>query len=330
MLRWGAIGRLACAAAVIFSLAGVAQAQDEGFDDLPALEDDLPADDMPGGDLPPLDDMPVDDMPDMPADDLPPPDDLPPVGDGASTDDGAPGSAATLHETPAGDGEAPVDPGAEPLVDDGQDDAIDLIEVKSYYPAEEREFGAIEVDYRGPFEFSFYTGWAIHDGRAEVENGGSLHAGTRIAANFGQRVGLDVDWTITRINLIATRRIDGNWIHARGEVSISTFTAGLTYRFVGWRMELFTPYVRLAGGLVYFNETEHKGMVNGTPQVIKFPSTTGAAVFVGLGLDYKMARNWTFRGEVGLDVWVADWLDRREVLLNANVFRFGLVWHFDD
>jgi len=219
--------------------------------------------------------------------------------------------------------------------DDGE-----MIQVESYYPREEAEFGPVAPEYRGPVELSLYGGWTMYSGDLDVEKGGALLGGLRFSVNFGEedQVGLDFSWGITRINF----HIDENDSVAnlgfgrkdiRGEVTINSFLVGVTYRMTYLRFEYLTPYVRAAVGVNYFEDEVGRGTFrangNGPSQLFteRLDSEFSLMAQVGFGFDYKLDKNWSIRTEYSLDVMLSDWAERDDPQFAGNA-QFGVVWHF--
>ncbi len=198
----------------------------------------------------------------------------------------------------------------------------------AYYPDEEREFGPIMPDYRGPVELSLYAGWSIFSPELDWTTGAVL-GGARFTVNGGEEseIGIDFNWGVTRTQYALSE----GGATARGEVTVHTFMAGLTYRMSFLRSHLLTPFVRVAMGAVYFDESEFSVRAGTTRIRGKLPASYGWAGQLGLGLDYKLAKNWSFRMESSVDLWITDWREGKhgwEGLVQGNVFQAGIVWHF--
>ena len=215
-----------------------------------------------------------------------------------------------------------------------------MIEVKSYYPREEAEFGPIAPEYRGPVELSLYGGWTMYSGDLDVESGGSLLGGVRFTVNFGEedQVGLDFTWGVTRINfhIDETDSVAGRGFgrkDIRGEVTINSFVVGLTYRMTYLRFEYLTPFVRAGVGVNYFEDEVGRGTFqpnnNGALQQFteRLDSEFGIMGRLGFGFDYKIDKNWSIRTEYSLDVMINSWADRDDPQFAGNA-QLGFVWHF--
>jgi opacity protein-like surface antigen len=184
-----------------------------------------------------------------------------------------------------------------------------------------------------------YGGWTMYSGDLDVEEGGALLGGVRFTVNFGEddRIGLDFQWGITRINFKVKDNIQlGNVAgeaKLRGEVTINQFLVGLTYRMTYLRLEYLTPFVRLGLGANYFDGTSGSGTFrpnnNGglTATRQRIDSELGAVVQLGVGFDYKFDKNWSLRWEWSGDLMINDWADRDSPQFAGNV-QIGVVWHF--
>ena len=332
-------------------------------DETPADEppaDEPPADeppaDEPPADEPPADEPPADEPPaDEPPADEPPADEPPadaPEGEGADpmpADEGEGGEGAGDE----GEGDDDVFPAPAPDIEEGPEATSQptsqpaeadhhhphTTKVKSWYPAEEEEFGPIDVDYRGPVELSIFGGYRVYSSDLDVQRGGAFIGGGRLTLNLfdDHRVGLDFSYSVTRINfkVDGTANVGGGprATKLRGEVTINSFLVGATYRMDYLRLEYLTPFVRAGLGVNYFDGTEGKGSAfspTGLPPLPhreKIDAEFGLLVQLGMGFDYKLDRNWSFRVGTNIDAMINDWADRDSPQFAGNV-EMGIVWHF--
>lgn len=214
----------------------------------------------------------------------------------------------------------------------------EIVEVTSYYPAEEREFGPIMPEFRGPVELSLYGSWNFFSPTLDMVTGGALFGGARVTANFGEQgeVGAELDWTVSRFRfhqrgLRTAGGIGSTYATVRSLVTVHTATFGATFRLTFLRSGLLTPFVRFGVGMVYFDAVDTTAQISGGTTPIKLDSSTGLAVVLGAGFDYKLAKNWSFRFETGGSLWMTDWREgdgTYEAEWVANSAQIGIVWHF--
>lgn len=249
-----------------------------------------------------------------------------PAGDEKKDDKkAAPKTEAVKKDAPKKKDPAKKKGDSKDLVGDDEEE----VEVTSRYPGEEREFGPIDLNYRGALELSFFSGWNMYSSELELETGGGLYGTLRFTINLGEESqwGLDLNATATRMNYKLREQIDGFEVNTRDEVTITTWMAGFTYRLTSLRFEYATPYIRLGLGICYFDTSESKGTADGTAQIIRIERAIGFAGALNVGFDYKMDKHWSLRVETGLEVWSVNWLDEKETHLVGSIFSLGVVLH---
>ena len=309
---------------------------------------DPPTDEPAPMDPPPADepmDPPPADEPMDPSDE--PPADAPPV-------DEIPGDAPPADAPPAeGSGDAPFPfpapapededgPASRPTSETPDEHAAEHSHAPAevhYYPAEEEEFGPIDVNYRGPVELSVFGGWRVYSDELDVESGGAFIGGARLTLNLfeNHRLGLDFSYSVTRINFNVDGTTSLNNVtrrtKTRGEVTINSFLVGATHRMDYLRLEYLTPFIRAGLGVNYFDKTTGHGQsfsAIGTaplPFQEKIKAEFGLLVQLGIGFDYKLDRNWSFRLGTNVDAMINDWADRDSPQFAGNL-EMGVVWHF--
>ncbi|MDC3378866.1 porin family protein, partial [Planctomycetota bacterium] len=226
-----------------------------------------------------------------------------------------------------------------------EEDLLDEpVRIRPLYPVEEREFGPVMVDYRGPVELNLYAGWTMYSGNLDIQKGGSAVVGGRFSFNFGpdDEYALDLNVAST-VAHYRQRKSRGNVEEIfSGDVNINSITIGGTYRLRKLRFEYLTPYVSAGLGVTVFGASNGRGVrilrsPVQTPQAsIQTPITkrldlsVAPTLSLGFGFDYKIDKNWSIRVDVRDDILLYTDFRSGESFGNATTFTAGLIWHFEE